>query len=74
LTWPPTKNFRPFSWQTVAAAVWDHSGRKGVVEAVTGTGKTHVGLETIDNLIRTERRLSTLIVVPTILLCYANLL
>ncbi|RUL93208.1 DEAD/DEAH box helicase [Verrucosispora sp. FIM060022] len=34
----------PRSWQTEALAVWQARGRRGVVEAVTGTGKTAVGV------------------------------
>jgi RNA polymerase primary sigma factor len=31
-------------WQTEALKAWNENGRKGLVEAVTGTGKTRLGL------------------------------
>ncbi|WP_170863301.1 DEAD/DEAH box helicase [Micromonospora sediminimaris] len=34
----------PRAWQTEALAAWRTQGRRGVVEAVTGTGKTTVGV------------------------------
>ncbi|RAO19429.1 DEAD/DEAH box helicase [Micromonospora noduli] len=34
----------PRAWQTEALAAWLSNGRRGVVEAVTGTGKTTVGV------------------------------
>src|SRR5687767_6571486 len=34
----------PRAWQQEALAAWRSSGRRGVVEAVTGTGKTTVGV------------------------------
>ena len=33
-----------YRWQTAALAAWMAQGRRGVVEAVTGTGKTMVGV------------------------------
>ncbi|SDD80029.1 Superfamily II DNA or RNA helicase [Sanguibacter gelidistatuariae] len=35
------------SWQHEAIAAWYASGCHGIIEAVTGTGKTHVGLEAV---------------------------
>ncbi|MEV1328532.1 DEAD/DEAH box helicase family protein [Micromonospora costi] len=34
----------PRAWQIEALAAWRAHGRQGVVEAVTGTGKTTVGV------------------------------
>lgn len=34
----------PLRWQAEAIQAWRESGCRGVVEAVTGTGKTHVGI------------------------------
>ncbi|MGY1709138.1 DEAD/DEAH box helicase [Geodermatophilus sp. SYSU D00758] len=34
----------PRAWQREALAVWERNGRRGVVEAVTGTGKSTVGV------------------------------
>lgn len=33
-----------YTWQAEALAAWHRRGRKGVVEAVTGTGKTRLGV------------------------------
>ncbi len=42
-----------YRWQADALSAWEMAGRKGVVEAVTGTGKTMVGLvATLDELAR----------------------
>lgn len=50
------------AWQHDALSEWDRCGRSGVVEAVTGTGKTAVGLAaTADALARGRR---VLILVP----------
>ena len=35
------------SWQGEALDAWAHHGRQGVVEAVTGTGKSRVGVEAV---------------------------
>lgn len=53
---------RPRAWQLEAWKAWHAAGRRGVVEAVTGTGKTTVGiLCTAD---AAARGLRTLVVVP----------
>ncbi len=39
-----TYPFELDAWQAAALAVWRDRGRRGVVEAVTGTGKTRIGL------------------------------
>lgn len=44
---PPVRAASPFAlyaWQAEALVAWRAHGRQGVVEAVTGTGKTMVGL------------------------------
>jgi RNA polymerase primary sigma factor len=33
-----------YTWQREALAAWRENGRRGIVEAVTGAGKTHLGL------------------------------
>ncbi|MBM2619009.1 DEAD/DEAH box helicase [Actinoplanes sp. LDG1-06] len=35
---------QPRAWQIEALAAWNAAGRRGIVEAVTGTGKTTVGV------------------------------
>lgn len=41
--WPAAR-VQPYAWQTEALSAWRSQGCRGVVEAVTGTGKTVVGL------------------------------
>lgn len=41
---PLDDRFALYAWQAEALTAWRDRGRKGVVEAVTGTGKTMVGL------------------------------
>lgn len=55
-----------YDWQKSALAAWTKAEHKGIVEAVTGTGKTHVGIGAIAMLHAQERRLSILVVVHTI--------
>jgi len=50
-------------WQRRALRSWAESGYKGVVEAVTGTGKTRVGIAAAAWAAKNRRR--TLILVPT---------
>jgi len=38
---------RLYAWQNEAIAAWVEEGGRGIVEAVTGTGKTMVGIEAI---------------------------
>lgn len=52
----------PRAWQIEALNAWQEAGHRGIVEAVTGTGKTTVGiLATADAV---SRGLRTLIIVP----------
>lgn len=53
-----------YGWQAEALQAWQNCGRRGIVEAVTGSGKTMVGiLAMLDTL---EQGLKVHIVVPTI--------
>lgn len=51
------------SWQHEAVGAWERSGRRGVVEAVTGTGKTQVGVEAVWGQLGSGGK--ALVVVPT---------
>ena len=42
--WPPISLY---DWQRQALDAWEAEGRRGIVEAVTGTGKTRVGMMAI---------------------------
>ena len=51
-------------WQRRALAAWFKAGGRGIVEAVTGTGKTLLGIEAASRMARMGGR--TTILVPTI--------
>jgi superfamily II DNA or RNA helicase len=55
-----------YQWQEKALGAWEEAGRRGIIEAVTGTGKTHVGIKAIKNTQTSAYRVLPLIVVPTI--------
>jgi superfamily II DNA or RNA helicase len=52
-----------YPWQREALATWRQHDRRGLIEAVTGTGKTHLGLEAArEELLQNGR---VLVLVPT---------
>jgi superfamily II DNA or RNA helicase len=53
-----------FWWQAEALMAWQAAGRRGVVEAVTGTGKTVVGLAAADAELRDGGKV--VVLVPTL--------
>lgn len=62
----PTWSLRLRPWQEEALARWYDAGGIGVCEAVTGTGKTHLGLEAVAQCVRRAERATVL--VPSVLL------
>lgn len=50
-----------FAWQREAIAAWYATGCEGIVEAVTGTGKTLVGLEAAAHAARDGQRSTVLV-------------
>ena len=58
------KGPEPRSWQKEALESWRNAGCRGVIEAVTGTGKTTVGILAAADA--AERGMKTLIAVPGI--------
>ena len=55
---------RLYAWQSDALDAWARRGRRGVIEAVTGTGKTMVGVAAaLDEL---DRSGQVLVLVPTV--------
>lgn len=56
---------RLHGWQQGAVQRWKAAGRKGIVEAVTGSGKTHVALAAWWETDTEEKPLNTLVVVPS---------
>lgn len=59
--WPPISLY---DWQRQALDAWEAEGRRGIVEAVTGTGKTRVGMMAIREALATGGFVHVL--VPTI--------
>jgi superfamily II DNA or RNA helicase len=60
----PSSRMGLYPWQADALAAWARSGYRGVVEAVTGTGKTMVGVAAaLDEL---ARRGQVVVLVPTV--------
>src|SRR5437016_2778481 len=60
LSSPDRKLYR---WQLDALVAWLRCGRRGVIEAVTGSGKTDVAIAAISDALRRER--FVLVLVPT---------
>lgn len=58
------EGFTPRAWQTEALSAWISQGRKGIIEAVTGTGKSIVGVLAAADAIAREHKV--LIIVPGI--------
>ena len=50
-----------FAWQREAVATWYAHGCRGIVEAVTGTGKTVVGLEAVAHAARAGHKSTVLV-------------
>jgi len=57
-----------WNWQVRALSKWEKAGRKGIVEAVTGSGKTMLGLAACDQLWSKPPKVLSLVVVPTVVL------
>ena len=55
-----------YQWQRDALQAWRAAGRHGVVQAVTGAGKTRVGVAAIAEAIAAGRR--AVVIVPTLVL------
>ena len=61
---PPSAQLGLYPWQADALRAWEQGGCRGVIEAVTGTGKTMVGVAaTLDEL---GRRGQVVVLVPTV--------
>lgn len=56
------KGNEPRAWQLEAMGEWKRRGRRGVIEAVTGTGKTAIGILAAADAIARER--DVLVLVP----------
>lgn len=56
---------RLYGWQKQAVCAWEARRQRGIVEAVTGSGKTLLALAAWERLKSREKLLHTLIVVPS---------
>lgn len=64
---PPIQLPRLYDWQDEALVAWSQAGHRGIVEAVTGSGKTCVAMAALAQLYAKEKQfLQPLIVVPTV--------
>jgi RNA polymerase primary sigma factor len=61
-----TQRVSLYDWQRDALIAWDDAHRTGVVQAVTGAGKTRVGLAAIEDAHRQGRQ--SVVIVPTLAL------
>ena len=57
-----------FRWQEEAIEKWEAADHRGIIEAMTGTGKTIVAVKAIRKLVQSGQKVSPLIVVPSIAL------
>jgi RNA polymerase primary sigma factor len=55
-----------YRWQQEALGIWESHHHRGMIEAVTGSGKTRLAFAAWDRLRQTVKPLNTLVVVPTI--------
>jgi superfamily II DNA or RNA helicase len=53
----------PLKWQEQAFEAWTNSGRKGIIKAVTGSGKTYIALTAILECLRENG--TVFVIVPT---------
>ena len=58
----------PWAWQREALDRWDKAGKKGIIEAVTGSGKTFLAMEAWRQVTERHRDTYTLVVVPSVTL------
>ena len=64
---PEVQNFQLHAWQGRALDLWNKNQRRGIVEAVTGAGKTRLALAAIAEELEAGGRCA--VVVPTLELC-----
>lgn len=62
--------FLPYEWQRAAARAWETAGGRGIMEVVTGAGKTALAAflyaRLLDRLTAEDRELQLIVVVPRI--------
>ena len=60
----------PYRWQSEALRCWMEAGGRGVLQVVTGAGKTFLALLAIEQLLRDHPELRVSVLVPTKVLMY----
>ena len=60
----PSGPYSLYAWQSEALLAWERAGRRGVIEAVTGAGKSIVGVEAVKRHLASGGS-AALVVVPT---------
>jgi superfamily II DNA or RNA helicase len=63
-------DFHPYHWQEEALGKWHERGRRGVLEVVTGAGKTVLALQAMSDCHRENPETRTSVLVPTKVLMY----
>lgn len=69
-SWKFTNNFEPYDWQRDATDKWKENGFKGIVAAVTGSGKTIMAIKAISNYVEEFPETVVSVIVPTKVLMY----
>lgn len=65
-TMPKRPELQLYPWQAEGLAAWHARGERGVIQAVTGAGKTRVGIAAIADAHQAGRR--AVVIVPTLVL------
>lgn len=65
-----TEHMELYKWQKECLRAWEQNGCRGIVRAVTGSGKTKLALEAMGRLWAREPGLRVKVVVPTIPLAH----
>ena len=60
----------PYRWQSEALRCWSDAGGRGVLQVVTGAGKTFLALLAIERLLESHPELRVSVLVPTKVLMY----
>jgi len=64
----PDNPFQLYPWQQEALAAWELWGHQGIIDAVTGAGKTRLAVAAIARHLESDGR--SLVIVPTIVLLH----
>lgn len=69
-TWKFTNNFEPYPWQTKASEKWKENEFRGIVAAVTASGKTIMAMKAISDYVEEFPDTLVSVIVPTKVLMY----